>query len=183
MAETKRARVSNKMYLDNDGNETKYAGPETVGLQFTFPDGGTHIVTLDEVGPNCQRIIAWHGLGAKLMDSYAGQANKEETAEELFGVMLERLRADEWVKHGERAGPATGVLFEAVVRALEEAGQTVDDDRKAGIREKIKGKEGREGTLANPVIKAAYEKIRAERAAAKAQAAAKAAEGASLADF
>lgn len=180
MTDDKRARVSYRTYLDDEGNESKFAGPETVAMQFKFTDGGTHLVTLADIGQNCRGIIAFHGLGAKLMDAYAGQKDKDETAEELFLAMLERLKADEWVARGERVGPTIGVLFEAVCRALTNAGKEVNEE---SIKEKIKGQEGRERALANPAINAAYETIRAERAAAKAQKAQEKAEGATLDEF
>lgn len=185
--ESKRRSVASKTYIDAQGNESRHASPEAVTLRFTFEESGkVYDITLDEIGEKCRAAAMFHGLAQKLGDSYSGSKTGEEVIEN-FETVLERLRNDDWVRVGEGAGAGTrpSLVADAIKAALEEAGEVVDADRYASIREKVKTPESRKGALANPVINAHYERIKAERAAERAKEAKAAAKGqkVSLGDF
>lgn len=177
-AKAKRASICSKVYIDGEGDESRYPSPDTVACEMRFGhvevDGvsvyggaGVLLVDLSTVGDKCRVAAAWHGTTDKLANSY----NKMKDAPDAYQAasdMLERLVEDEWTRPGEGAGPSTNLLVEAIVRCLEAEGEEVDATRKAKIRGKVQGKEARAATLANAVIKAAYEAIRAEQAAARA---------------
>ena len=164
---TTRRNLCTKVYVYADGTEGRHARPDVERLEFRFAD--KTVLTVGEVHADCERAAAWHGKAQKIGDS----GNKAESPEDYFesaSAMLERLTAGEWVKPGESAGPRIGMLVEAIARALETAGETVD----AARREKIAGKlanddaavakANRESAMANPAIEAAYKTIQAERA-------------------
>lgn len=174
-----RQQVAVKTFIDGEGNESKHASPEAAVLRFAFSNGTTHDISLDELPDNIKAAAAWHGLSQKCGDSYAGAKGDADEAVESFETLLERLKLGEWVRARE-GGPRPSLVVDAVVAALEEAGETVDDARKAAIVEKVKGKEARDATLANPVFRAHYERLKAEAAKARAKKAADAAKGAEL---
>ena len=171
-ATSKRRTIAAKVYVYADGTEGRHARPDVERLEFRFTDGTTLVV--GDVHADCERAAAWHGKAQKIGDGY----NKAEDAAGAFesaSAMLERLVSGEWVKPGEAAGPRIGLLVDAIVRALEAAGETVNDKRRATIAEKVSGKEAREAALANPAIEAEYKAIQAERAMERADAAREAA--------
>ena len=71
------------------------------------------------------------------------------------------------------AGPCPSLIADAIIAALEANGETVDDDRRASIREKIKNKDVLAGAKKDDAVKAQLERIKAERAVARAKDAAK----------
>lgn len=176
MTETKRTKLCEKVFILADGSESRHASPEVESLEFRLTNGSVHSVKKENVGPDCWIASAWHGLSQKGGDTYAGAKDADE-AEDRLAAILERLSENEWIKARESAGPRTSILAEAVKSALMANGETVDDNRFASIAEKLKDKATREGTIANPVIAAEYERIKAERAAQRAEKAKEAAAG------
>ena len=170
-----REQIAKKLSLDSDGATSSHAGPNVVALKFEFADGTEITIGKENVGATCQIAAFWHGLAQKIGDTYAGKTLAE--AIEVVETVLERLAADDWIKAREGAGVRPSLVVDAIIAALKAAGQVVGDDRRAAIHDKTKTKEARDDALANPAIKAQYERIRAERATAKADAAARVAEG------
>lgn len=156
-------------YFNKDGEVTRGARPDTTGVRMKFGNGATLELDITKVGKSCQRALMWHGLTAKVGDKFAGKDVEE--AHDAAASMYEQLCEDIWVKEGEKAGPRIGVLVEAIVAAKEKAGQKTTNE---AVAEKLKqNPELRKNALENPAIKAEYERIRAERAMAKADEAAK----------
>ncbi len=166
-----RKKFCSKVYVNKDGSESRHASPGVDHLELRFTSGNLVIIDLTKIGKGCAKAAAWHGVAQKVGDSY-NKATTADEAQESAETMLERLVGDEWVKPGEGAGPRTGVLVQAIVNALLKSGQEVNDERVAGIREKVSTKEGREGAMANPEILAQYKQLQAETAAQRAQEAA-----------
>ncbi len=173
-----RESIAKKIYVDAEGNESSHAGPNVVSLRFDFSDGTNISVSKENVGATCQIASFWHGLAQKLGDTYAGKTVSE--AIDAVETVLERLAADDWVKAREGAGARPSLVVDAIIAALIAAGQSVNDERRASITAKTKDKADRDSALGNPVIKAAYEKIKADRAAERASKAADAARGEAL---
>ncbi len=186
-----RLAVAKKVYIDGAGKESAHATEAAERLEFRFlgEDGKTveNVLTVRLSDfPEAVNIKAnWHGFSQKIGDVYANAAKKNLDPLEEAMSLYERLVGGDWVKEREAAGPRPSLVVDAVVRSLTNAGQEVNEDRKAAIVAKLGSKEARDAALANPTIKAAYEAIKAERAQAKAQAAATKAQGdeSSLGDF
>ena len=117
----------------------------------------------------------WHGFSQGLGDKFAGSKGDVDAAEQDFVTKLEVYTGGEWVTTREGVGQRPSFIHEAIKRALEAKGETVDDDRMKGIREKVKTAEQRKEAMANPLIKAQYEAVRAEEQAKRLEAANKAA--------
>ncbi len=179
-----RKKFCSKVYINKDGSESRHASPDVDRLEFRFENGNVVTVKLTEIGKGVARAAAWHGVAQKIGDSY-NKATTADEAQEATETMLERLTNDEWVKPGEGAGPKTGVLVEAIANALTKQGETVDDERKAKIKEMVSDKAGREGAMANPIILAEYKSLQAAAAVERAAKAATAADAsdATLANF
>jgi len=174
----KRKVVAVKGYVIPEKDElSRHATPDAEALSFTFPDtGDEYLIALGDIGAGCVKAATFHGLAQKLGDSYAGKSGDE--AVEAFETVLERLKADDWVRMGEGPGTRPSMVADAIKAAIEKGGETVDEERYARIMEKVKGPEARKAALATPAFAAEYERIKSERAAEKyAKAAAKAAEG------
>lgn len=167
-AEKKRRTVAEKGYLiEGEEKPARHASPEATALIFKFPEtDDEYVIKLDEIGADCLKAATLHGLAQKLGDAYAGKSG--EDAIEAFETVLERLKANDWVKPSEGPGTRPSLVADAIRAALVEHGETVDDDRYQEIIEKVKGSEARKKALANPIFAAHYERIKAERAAAKA---------------
>lgn len=168
--------VCKKVYVNEAGEETRSATVESIGLQFRFANGNTHVVQTSDHPGDIMRCLEWFGISEKYGNAYAGSKGDADAAEELFLSMQEQLQSGTWVEKAE-AGPRPSLIADAIIAALNSAGQEVDEKRAASVREKVKDKSTREGALKDPVIKAEYEAIKAKRAAERAKAAAKLAKG------
>lgn len=178
--------VAKRMYGHKDGTEGRHAQPNTVGMRFEFVGGKSLEIGLDDIHKDVRNACLWHGINQKVGDAFAGAKGDAGEAYESALSIVERLKEGTWVATREGAGPSTGLLVEAIVRAKIANGEKADaftDERKAEIAGKLKGatpaetQTKRAGALANPAIKAAFEALKAERAAAKAKSAADAAKG------
>lgn len=181
-----RTKVADKVFLDAQGEESRHASQDTTKLEFRFTDGTVREVDLEKIGAKCKAAALWHGLSQKLGDSYAGAKGVVGDAIESLDTVLERLANDDWVKAGEGPGTRPSLVADAIKAALEKAGQTVDEERYATIREKVKGNENRKAALAIPEVAVEYERLRLEAQQArfaKMSEAAAASGGAGLAAF
>lgn len=178
--------VAKRIYVHKDGEEGRHAAPNTVGMRFEFVGGKTLAIGLDDIHKDVRNACLWHGINQKVGDAFAGAKGDADEAMDSATSIVERLKEGTWVATREGAGPSTGVLVEAIVRAKIAGGEKeadFTDERKAAIAAKLKGdtpaetQAARAGALANPAIKAAFDAIKAERAAAKATASAEAAKG------
>lgn len=180
-----RTPVATKVFLNAEGEESRHASPEAVALRFAFANGTSHDIALTDLPSNIIDAAAWHGISQKLGDAYAGAKGDADEAVEAFETLIERLKLGEWVKAREGGGPRPSMVVDAIVAALQDNGEEVDDARRAAIMAKVKGPEARKGALANPVINAHYERLKLEAAKDRAKKAADKAKGAeaSLGDF
>ena len=179
---TKKKGVCQKVYVDADGTtETRSATPTSDQLQFRFANGDTHTVKQSDHNAEIKFCLEWFGISEKYGNAYAGAKGNAGDAAESFLSMQEQLKGGTWVERAEGLGPRPTLIADAIVAALIESKQEVDDDRKAAILAKVTdkdtGKAVREGALKDPAIKAQFEKAKAARAAERAAVAAKAAKG------
>lgn len=171
--------VCKKVYIDKDEVETRSATAGSVELQFRFANGNSHKVQLADHPAEIVTCLGWFGISEKYGNAYAGAKGDADAAEEAFLSMQEQLRGGTWVEKAE-VGPRPSLIADAIIAALNAAGQKVDEARAGTIREKVKDKPTRDGALKDPVIKAQYEAIKAARAAERAKAAAVLAKGAEI---
>lgn len=201
-----KSQVCKKVFVLKDGTEVRSAAStghnaaDVDRLDFRFAHGVDRKILLSDF-PEADIILAatWYGLSQKLGDAYSGATKSESDPVELFDAVMENLVGGMWTEKGEGGETAPSLLIEAVMAALEKAGTPGDHAKVSatlsprdadGNLDKPAAKKKREGTLANPAIKAEYERIKAERAAKRAKDAAAAAKGAGkeeatagLADF
>ena len=169
------AKVCEKVYLDGDGNEHRSASTEAKALAFRFANGQEVTVDLSKFPKDIISAAAWHGVAQKIGDSYAGSETVDEAVERAQ-TMLENLEGGTWVATRTAAGPRPSLLVDAIVAAKQEAGQEVDP---VAVAQKLKDQPDlKKNALQNAAIKMHYDKIKAERAAAKAKESAKEAKGA-----
>lgn len=177
----KRERVA-RIVLTDDNGEVVNSPEDARAVRFEFFKPGsreeiveTRVVPINEFDEDTRRGLQALGLKAYLAESYTARQEKGQYAWALFDERLEQLRNGEWItRRSGTAGPGKTILVEAVQRVAAASGKEVDMAKLANV---IKSEEGRKALLAQPLIKAEYEKVKAERAAARAKAAAKEAKG------
>lgn len=191
-----RDRVSRKTYVNDNGEKVESIFDAT-GVMFEFfdpdatkPDDAgddwqppvvatrvTSLADLEESAPegiNVTNALALHGLAQKGGDSYAGRKEAGKDAWEMFDDVIAQLSQGEWrERRGEGTASSATLIAQAIEQVLTDEGYSVDDATRARIKESVGTPEQRKEALKRPDIKAAYEKIAAER---KAEAARKAAE-------
>jgi len=86
--------------------------------------------------------------------------------------MFEQIAGGTWVTEAT-AGDRPSMVCDAIIAALEANGEKVDEKRRDAIREKIKDKDVLAGAKKDDAVKAQLERIKAERAVARAKEAAK----------
>lgn len=177
-----RKAICKKVYVNSDGSESRSASVDAARLEFRFfgDDGETVTDTISLIASDMPENVGvcakWHGLAQKIGDSYAGASKSDESAYDRAMAMVESLAGGEWVAEGESAGPRTTYLLDAICNVIADAtGSAPDDAKRAEIAEAIKTADAKKSALGNAAIKAAYEKIKADAAVARAKAAAKAA--------
>lgn len=149
---------------------------ETGVATLAFTDGQVIEIKLDALKPKLIRQAALHGILQKIGDAAAGKgSNPEEAYEACMGV-FERLQGGEWQKPSEKGeGARPSMVIEAVMQVLSAAGK---NPVLADVQARYTGEgaeEKRKAALTNPQVKAAYEKLKADAAVARAQKAAEAA--------
>ena len=147
----------------------------------------TRIVLFDNLAESAPDDIdirtgfAAHGLKAKGGESYASRQKLGKNAWDMLDETMGMIAQGEWREgRGEGSVGSSSLVFEALVAVLrkEGAGPQLDDPETGpAILERaaasVKDPDARKDALKRPDIRAEYERIRSERAAA---AAAKAAE-------
>lgn len=185
-SETKRNKVSAFTYANNAGEESKQVKEDSVSLRVAFTNGEKRELSIDKLSTVILAQATLQGLSIKLQRSFAGDGGDVEKAVESFDTVLENLTNGIWATKAEGKGPRLSIIAEAVEAVLVEAGQEVDEARRASIIEKLKDEATREKTQKDPKVRAHYERIKAARAAeraAKAGQAAASAESSVASDF
>jgi hypothetical protein len=144
---------------------TKVATNVELGrLTFVFNDGSEETFLLSDLSEKMHARLSLHGLTQKLRDSYASRP--AEAYEQVMGVW-ESLLGDNWTRRGEAVSRVT-VLVRAILRIN-------PDLEESAVSEKVKAlsKADRKTLEAEPSVAAAMAEIKAEDAAARAEAAKK----------
>jgi len=181
-----RKAISNKFYLDAEGNRSNSPTADSVIVGFEFYTGerdeddknivgSTQTIDTRELQDGSRVQAMCHGIGQKVGDEWSG---KGDQAEEICLTMFERLTAGEWnMPKGAGAGPRPSMVLDAVIAVLVANGVDDSEDLRKEVGEKL-GEEGaRKAALGDPAINAEFLKLKALSAAARAnKAAAKAAD-------
>ncbi len=148
VAKSKRQSVCKRVYTYEDGSTGNRAQPTATKLTFTFVnDAGDLVVDMAAIGEKCKAALAWHGLSQWIGDKFNTAKGDGAAALEFATAGYESLLADAWVAIGVSAGPRIGMAVEAVKRALEADGQTVDDERVKEIAATLADKDVRDATM------------------------------------
>ena len=166
--------VCKRFHFDAEGKAHRSAIVGQVALMFLFTSGDNLLIWRDDISETIWEPASWHGFGNKVSDSFAGQQKSGDDPYETGSAMLEQLVAGNWVTESKATGPRIGLLVEAVVAAMTKAGKAADE---AGIAERMRDKDHAKRAKANPAVAAEYERLVAERAAARYKAAAEKAKG------
>lgn len=170
----KRQTVAKVRLVNGAGAEVKETANAT-GFTFAFVNGPTRVFDMGKVNDAIKLEFAFHGAKQKIRDAYAGKSGDE--AVEACDTVIDNLYEGVWL--GEREGGVRiGLLLDAVVAFLEtDKKQSVTDERRAGIKEKLLTEEGREKAKADPKVMAHLRRLELEKAKERAAEAAKAAKG------
>jgi hypothetical protein len=168
-----------KVYVAEDGTETRSVQAGADRLEFRFVNGSTYTVKPDMVPDHIREAAMWHGLSQKLGDAYGGRG-KDKTLDDKVGAfeeMLGQLQEGDWITAAEGGAPRVSLLGLAYFRAMRENGS---DMTEAEALEAVKSWPDDKKKAARNVaaIEAHIAAISAERAAERA---AKAAEKAKAA--
>ena len=159
-----------KQYLLGDGTLSRSVTPEAVGMRFAFANGQNVDADPSQFPEGIIKSLILHGLSQKVGDSYSGEPDVEKAIEAAEGI-LENLQEGRWSDRREGSGIVrTSILAEAVQRAKPEKYPTIADAVKA-VGEW--DDDFRKNAAKVGVIAKHMEDIKAERAAARAEKAAK----------
>lgn len=160
----KRPAVTERTWINADGTETKDPR-EAKGVRIEVIGSGPVEVFAEQMKPGVRNAAELFGYNIVLTNTMGGLRGDE--AMEAMLARLETLEAGEWTSRKGAEGPRVSLLVEAVVAAYAKAGKTKDPEEvKLSLLEK--GDEGRKAVLANPQVKAEYDRLRAEAAAERA---------------
>ena len=166
----KRNAIASKLFVMEDGTETRTAQAGAVAIVFKFANGATRTIDPAKASPEMNGIAVLHGFGQKFGDEYAGVADVNEAIDkfdELYEGIFER---NEWTRRGESAGPQTGIVAEALNRlslAGTIPGGKYDDLDVAQAAVKAWSKDEREQKLKVPALAKVIAEIKIERAQAR----------------
>lgn len=181
-----RKAIANKFYVDSNGDKKNTAPEDTVEIGFDVydPSGAkdaedrpvvvkTITAKLKDFPKSILTQSMAMGLLQKIGDAYAGKADE---ATEIIETMIERLMEGDWVLTGKGGvGPQPSMLLDAIIQVLASKGVAETDELRAKVKESIKTSEQKQEALNNPEVKAAFEQLKAAKAAERAAEAAKAA--------
>lgn len=138
----------------------KVVDVENGAVSFTFADGDTTVIRVDDYEADMQRRFMLHGISQKHGDAFANSVSVDE-AKEKFHTMLEQTLGGAWSTGKVNT---TAILVEALIRVT---GKTLEACRDvyAGLDDKAK-----RDMMKHPAIIKAVAEINLERAQKAAEA-------------
>ena len=173
----KRARVTKRIYINDDGQEVESI-LDASGFQVDVLGSGRRPLTvfLGDYPEHIVTALALFGAQTNLTN-VLGSVVKTEGPEAGYEAMEDRHQVFLNGNWSERAGggPRVGLLADAYIAALREGGREPDKSRE-DIMAVLRGDEAkRDQFMSSKAVKKHYERLKAEAAQARAEAAAKAA--------
>lgn len=165
------ARISQKVYVSAGGVEHRTPQVDTEIVRVKFANGQHVDIELTSLPADIATIACAHGISQKVGDAYAGAEGDVDVAYGLADAMAIRLIGGEWNIKAEGGAAAT-----MLAQALAEAGQVTLAEAIAKIGDM--SKEEKADLRKHPQIAAILSRMELEKAQAKAQATAAAAQDA-----
>jgi hypothetical protein len=167
-----RAEKTKRSFFNAAGETSPRARLDSIGGKIIFlPSGEELDFNWDDLTPEVQRAAGLFGIMTSTTNT-VGRAGM--TDDEMFQAASDRLGTildGEWSAE-RQSGPRTSDLIEAAERAYTERGMTLSEEKIAEFKAKLSdektGPEFRAEMLSKTLIKAHFEAIKAERAAARA---------------
>lgn len=172
-AENKRAQKAFITYMRADGTEVNFPHPDCSAVLTSFANGTKRSIDVSTLSSDIKACAVLQGVAIRTQRSY--QALKDiDSVVESYDETVADLLNNIWIesKTGE---PKVTMLSQAIVKTLEAAGGTVDDERRRSIVEKLKDASYREKAMANDHVKAALAQLKLDAAKERAAEAKKAA--------
>lgn len=152
----------------------KTVSVETKTVVFEFGEAGNVTFDLSKVDDAMLTQLALHGASQKGGDSYAGaksatdgtKIDPNEWAKAECQRVVEQIYAGEWTVRRASGGPGVTDLARALAEVMPDVTEAEAAERLADA-----SKEDKAALRKHPQIKAVLERLRAERAQAKAEAA------------
>lgn len=150
--------------LDNSQNSPT---EDCVFIHVEFADETERKIDVMALPENVRKCATLQGIATRFQRSY--QTLKEiDKVVEAFDETVEDMQNGVWVEFAS-GEPKVTQLAKAVVMALESKGETVDEERRASIIEKLKASDYAEKAKANPQVMANLAKLQLEAAQRRAE--------------
>jgi hypothetical protein len=163
------------LYVDPDGKTFNSPHESAVILRTEFANKVTREFDVRNVKENVAKCAVLQGIATRLQRSYQSVKEIDSVINEYDETVAD-LNNGIWIE--SKAGqPRVTLLATAVRLSLEAAGQTVDDERMAGILEKLKSTNNVEKAMANENVKMHLANLKLAAMQERAQEARKAAKG------
>lgn len=169
-----KVKVATKVFLLPGGGESKDVDPSCEGIRFKFTNGDDLDFLFESVDEAVRRCAMARGFSEDIGNTYAASGGNVANARQWAGERIEALQSGDWYsdRTGGGGGPNLAILIEAVGAAKKKENRPFNADE---TKAKLLAKDGRVNALKVPTIRAEYDRLMAERAAAKAVESAKAA--------
>lgn len=180
-----RAEVTKRSFLLPDGNYSGRATTSVQGFRIELVENSQVFEhSLSDFSEDVLRAAAAFGIVTSVTNAIGGKNLSVEERAELIEDRLATFLEGEWASE-RQSGPRSSQLLDAIVQVRLDNGKESSQEWKDAMSIKLKDdEEARKGYMNNPLIRAALEKIKAEAAAKRAQAAAaKASTSESTLDF
>lgn len=156
------AKVCEKKYVLPDLTTSRSATADTAGIVFDFSNGTKRTVRFGDFPEAIHACALWHGLGAKLGDTYASSKGDPAAAVVMFDDTFDELKNGHWLAEGEAAGPRISDVAEALFILKPEKYATIEAAAAALL---AMSPEERKVRAKHEAVVAKVLQIRAERAA------------------
>lgn len=172
----KRNSKAYSVYISTvDGKESESFFPVSTAhtVRMVFANDTKVDLPVGELSSEMTNCAVLQGLAIRLQRSYQNEKDIDKCVEATTETIAD-LKNNVWIEP-KGGAPRVTILAQALIRVLEAKGETVDDDRKRSIIEKLKTPEFSEKAMANKAVASAVEDIKFENAKERRDAARKAA--------
>lgn len=171
-ADDKKRQSSKSLYVNASGETSRSPTPDTAIVRFLFEGIPEPVdLTLADLPDDITHLAICQGVNIKLQRSYnTAKGNVSQMRDECEATR-DNLLGGIWTSERE-GGLRIGDLADAIASVLKDEGQSVDEARMASIREKLVDEKQRDKAKASTKVQAHLTRILAEKATARAAAAA-----------
>lgn len=159
----KKVSIAKRAYVTPDGTESNSARPDVLRLEFRWSDGREPLtVSIREYPKHIVNALAWHALSQKIGDAYANSGGDIDWAEAQAIATHQMMVDGDWTRRRESDGVGRAT---DLAHAIAE----VKDTDIASVTQALaaKSKEERKVLETHPKVAAIIARLREERARAK----------------